>query len=160
MTYRYFTGCDVGQCVSACPQGWEPRGDSCYFWSLAAETWDDAEDSCKALNSHLASVPSSSIRKYILNSMKRKNIYKLWLGGNDKNKEGIWEWADCNIFGFTSWASGEPNNAGKKEHCMEMVQEWVAGERGEGMWNDVPCATTHKHRYVCRKQRCKGKFKN
>ena len=122
--FHSISGCDVGHCISACPHGWEENGDSCFFWSSAENSWDDAEAWCKRQDSHLASVPSPSIREYILNSMKRKNIEKLWLGGNDKDYEGIWSWADCSFFGFTSWASGEPNNAGT-EHCMEMVKDWT-----------------------------------
>ena len=155
LKFHFISGCDVGHCISACPHGWEENGDSCFFWSSAENSWDDAEAWCKRQDSHLASVLSPSIREYILNSMKRKNIEKLWLGGNDKDYEGIWSWADCSFFGFTSWASGEPNNQGT-EHCMEMVKDWTGAGRvqGEGMWNDVDC--THKLRYLCSKRRCSG----
>ena len=121
------------------------------------ETWDAAENFCQAQESHLASVPSSTVREYILNSMKRKNIPKVWLGGNDKGREGTWTWTDCSFFGFTSWANGEPNNAGGNEDCLEMVLNWAyhSHELGEGMWNDKDC-TIYQLQFLCSKKRCSG----
>ena len=120
----------------------------------AGKTWDAAEDFCQTQDSHLASVPSSTVREYILSSMKKKNIPRIWLGGNDKDYEGLWVWTDCSFFGFTSWASGEPNNVGN-EDCIEMWKDWTKSLRGEGMWNDVPCSY-YKHPFLCSKKICSG----
>ena len=124
----------------------------------AGKTWDAAEDFCQTQDSHLASVPSSTVREYIIDSMKRKNIPKVWLGGNDKDREGTWTWTDCSFFGFTSWASGEPNDWQANEDCMEIVKEWTPGDpwgvRGEGMWNDILC--DWKNPTLCSKKKCSG----
>ena len=165
------SGCDQGHCVTACPHGWEEYGDSCFYLSpkgrvrpkqrqrpirpTYTKTWDAAEADCKARDSHLASIPSPTIQEYVLNGMKRKGIDRLWLGGKDKDGEGNWEWADCSFFGFTSWASGEPNNAGGIEHCMEMGKNFGEEEgEGGGMWNDLDCATSQQ--YLCTTKKCSG----
>lgn len=39
-----------------CPDGWEIRHDFCYFWSEEEATWTVAENSCKTMGGHLASI--------------------------------------------------------------------------------------------------------
>lgn len=33
---------------------------------------------------------------------------------------GDWVWTDGSAFDFSYWASGEPDNSGQIEHCIEM----------------------------------------
>lgn len=56
---------------------------------------------------------------------------KLWLGFNDREREGDWRWLS-GAGGYDRWAAGEPNDAGG-EDCAEMYLS-------TGEWNDTECS--------------------
>ena len=39
-----------------------------------------------------------------------------WLGGSDAAVEGTWTWVTSEIFGYTNWWGGEPNNQGNEDY--------------------------------------------
>ncbi len=65
----------------------------------------------------------------------------LWLGCTDQQHEGQWSCADGKNLGYTAWSSGQPDNAGNNEKCLQ----WWAGS---GRWNDAQCGLTMG--YLCR----------
>ena len=101
---------------------------------------------------HLASITSDDIKEKVVEGMNRKGLDRIWIGGNDKNEEGVWKWTDDRPWEFTSWAQGEPNNL-TNEHCAEMGRDW--GLKGVGMWNDLPCH--HELGFLCGKKTRSGK---
>ena len=61
--------------MSACEEGWEQNGTTCYFWSTNLRNWTEAEDFCKEKGAHLASVTSNATNDYVLEGKdKRVNI--------------------------------------------------------------------------------------
>jgi len=62
------------------------------------------------------------------------------------SKEGKWEWTDGSKWDFAPWGKGQPDNAGKRENCLE--ENW--SKKNE--WNDNRC--NQKKPFVC--QRVKG----
>ena len=57
----------------------------------------------------------------------------VWLGGTDREEEGVWRWATTGeVLSYTSWSGDEPNNELGGEHCMSQ------GPNPDG-WNDVRC---------------------
>lgn len=72
-------------------------------------------------------------------SSKFKNDI-LWIGLNDRFKEGQFVWSDGTHFNssvYSNWNDGEPNNAGD-EDCVEL--------RSSG-WNDEQCSAIRF--YIC-----------
>ncbi|KAK7473845.1 hypothetical protein BaRGS_00034896, partial [Batillaria attramentaria] len=70
----------------------------------------------------------------------------LWLGGTDMLNEGHFVWAGSrrlirNGAGFTDWANGQPDDAGRNEDCLHLYRPY--GYK----WNDVPC-TRHQN-FAC-----------
>ncbi len=64
-----------------------------------------------------------------------------WIGGYDlSDAHNRFEWTTPELFTYTNWAPGEPNNAGGKEVVMEM-----SAYTG-GLWNDVPLDATFGNR--------------
>ena len=57
----------------------------------------------------------------------------IWLGGTDESNEGRWKWFTTgqNVTADSYfWGSGQPNNYGGTEHCLE---------NRDGKWNDAIC---------------------
>ena len=67
---------------------------------------------------------------------------KVWIGGTDAASEDTWKWDSTGTpLWYTNWYSGQPDDAGGNEDCMEF------NYRSSGKWNDATC--TIKLKYVC-----------
>ena len=140
--------CDNTQCVSACPVNWMEKDKHCYLWSrTAGVTWDEAEEFCASQGGHLVSVTSKSVNDYLVEEKNKYGITTIWIGGSDKEEEGVWKWLDCSSFRdhrFTFWAHHQPSN-GHLQHCLEL---WST------KWNDNVCSK--QNNFVCSKRLCPG----
>ena len=87
--------CNTNGC---CRDDWEAHDDHCYYWSTNTKTWNEAEAFCRQENSHLASITSEAISRYMLEGMNSKGLGVTWIGGTDKDGEGIWKWTDGSPF--------------------------------------------------------------
>ena len=137
--------------MSACEEGWERNGTTCYFWSTDAKSWSDAEDFCKEKGAHLASVTSSAINDYILGGKVRRDISRLWVGGTDAEVEDVWKWTDCSPWEFTLWDRDQPDNGriskvGQGQHCLFI--------HSDNRWNDRECEISTKYRFLCSVKIC------
>ena len=63
---------------------------------------------------------------------------KYWLGINDIDTEGIFQYATGGDLVFTNWFNGEPNNYGVGEDCVESYNY------GGTNWGDYICEL-HRH---------------
>jgi len=78
------------------------------------------------------------------NFIEGKNT-QVWIGGISEPGNETWVWTDCNPWGLTKWANGEPKKWTDKEKCAAYVahtKEWAV----------EPCTTTRK--FVCRTTPC------
>lgn len=81
------------------------------------------------------------INRYI-RAMNIEHLY--WTSGTDLAKEGAHIWfANGQPINIDIWAKGQPDNAGKSEHCHELG--WKTNHTS-GL-NDRPC--TFPSRYIC-----------
>ncbi|XP_039878719.1 rhamnose-binding lectin-like [Simochromis diagramma] len=110
------------QCAPSCPPGWTWFGGRCFIFKSSMKTWTDAESSCQTLGGNLASYHSTAEYTFI-----RELIYTAagsypttWVGGNDRETETVWKWSDGSQFDFTNWGSGQPDNSGGDQDCMEI----------------------------------------
>ena len=137
-------GCDNTKCVSSCPVNWVEMEGHCYLWGKpdVEKSWDDAEEFCRNEGGHLPSVTLRAINGYLKN---RKGVNPIWIGGSDKEEEGVWNWLDCTSFQdqrFTAWAQHQPSN-GKDQDCLELASS---------RWNDNTC--NKQNNFVCTKKLC------
>ncbi|XP_062283173.1 galactose-specific lectin nattectin-like [Scomber scombrus] len=128
-----------------CPPGWTQFENHCYVFGHVEKDWADAEHACTLSGGNLASIPNTKVYNFI-----RDIIHRLtgkhtvaWVGGYDATKEGVWLWSDGSKFDFKGWSSGEPNNAGGHENCLEI------NFREKDLVNDVNCGL--KRSFVCAK---------
>merc|ERR1719341_1998273 len=149
------SGCSNDNCVESCEEGWEENGEHCYLWSTDKKNWTSAEEFCRKEGGHLASVHSTATVKFVVEGMNRTGLEVVWLGGNDIEVEGTWNWVDCSPWNATFWGRGEPNNGGGDEHCLHHVFSYPKFPSYlDGKWNDWGCR--HEIGFLCSKSICSG----
>ncbi|CAM9701056.1 unnamed protein product, partial [Heterosigma akashiwo] len=105
-------------------------GGACYYYNEDSLGRDDAQTACEALGGMLASIDSSDVDSEVLDLTGGTTA---WIGLNDESTEGTYVWADGTSVGdYTNWNSGEPNDWGDSEDCVEMTSS--------GGWNDNSCS--------------------
>ncbi|XP_033962126.1 FRAS1-related extracellular matrix protein 1a [Pseudochaenichthys georgianus] len=127
-----------------CPQGWTFHSGHCY--SLSTEhkvTWGAANKACRErYKSTLASVISKLDMDWLWDFGGRKPF---WIGLNDREGRGRWEWAGGEPLSYTSWRKTPPRSKMKgKKKCI------LVGRRAK--WQIRDCKTGRGHRFVCSKR--------
>ena len=135
------------KCVLLCPQKWEENKGHCYLWSKTKQNWTIAEQMCIKNKGHLASITNQDIHNYIWNKLQTATVSSVWVGGTDKDKEGIWKWSDGSVWDFTKWPK-EPNNYNNQD-CLVILKNNTSTHNG---WHDTWCHA--HHRFVCNRPIC------
>ena len=107
-------------------------------------TWYDARSFCLGYGFDLASMNDAEENSWVgaeLAAHFDPFDPQAWIGFTDEAEEGRWAWANGDPVTFTSWAPGEPNDAGN-EDCV--VNEYNGMP---GLWNDWSC--TMEWPFVC-----------
>lgn len=65
---------------------------------------------------------------------------KTWIGANDQDVEGEFQWTNKENVRYVNWATGEPSNL-SAEDCVRICDQT--------MWNDVSCNLTSN--IICEK---------
>ncbi|XP_051767806.1 ladderlectin [Ctenopharyngodon idella] len=120
-----------------CPSDWDKFGTQCFKFFSDPKSWAEAEEHCVALGGNLASIQSSLTHTFLKNFVKKqsKGNTRSWIGAHDAPQAFIWFWSDGSKFEYNDWHTGEPNNGGDAERCVEM------GYGDEIRWNDARCET-------------------
>ncbi len=94
-----------------------------YYRSTGSMTWTNARQSCLNMGGHLVTITSAAENTFIFNLWPSG-----WIGLTDEVVEGQWRWVTGETYSYSSWNSGEPNNAGNEDYI-----QFVGG----GRWNDL-----------------------
>nr|XP_020647236.1 CD209 antigen-like protein C [Pogona vitticeps] len=107
-----------------------------YFFSYAPGSWELANQSCAAMDSHLVMINSAEEEGHVTRIVKSSTS---WIGLTDQVHEGNWKWVDgTGVDSKTSyWQTSEPNG-GKSENCALMKNS---------LWQDSSCKESH--RWIC-----------
>ncbi|ELU14904.1 hypothetical protein CAPTEDRAFT_158497 [Capitella teleta] len=97
---------------------------SCYeFVSNPKTNWMDARAKCVERGGHLLALETQEEMDFIAQCPELSGYRIWWTAGNDRDNEGVWEWADVDR-PFSSipgrWYDGEPNDAEGGEHCAHV----------------------------------------
>jgi len=96
-----------------CPDGWETFTGSgsaikCFKFYSTTVFATSAENNCQGEGGHLASIHSIQESNFI-QEMFENSATGAWIGGVDRNHDGLWEWTDGSFFDFSNWSSNQPN---------------------------------------------------
>ena len=126
-----------------CEEDWDSFDDSCYLLSSVEMGWDDAWDYCGSIGGYLLEIDGSEEINSVL--QKYNTHTYLWVGGNDKEKEGTFLWQNSKkAIPADYFYPGEPNDSGG-EDCVQLYCQTV------GKLNDDKCA--RKFHFICEKSK-------
>jgi hypothetical protein len=131
----------------AAPVQWlqtDGGNDHYYEYVTTRVNWDEARASALNLGGYLATVTSPSEQAFLYSMFPEMS----WIGGSDRDEEGVWRWMDgpeaglifwnhgpTDAFSFWHAATDEPNNEAGGENYLQFA---FAQEPWDpiGAWND------------------------
>ena len=138
-TIGFITGQRTGEPDVACPQGWEPFGDSCYIPFNGPVTFPIANQTCVNLGGYLATVSDADENAFVHGQITVDS----WIGYTDIDIEGTFRWVTGEPTTYTNWLQGAPDNLSPGQDCTLMY----AAQPGPGEWNDQGCSEMNG--FVC-----------
>ena len=67
--------CETDECKPNCTgPGWEEREGQCYYWSQEKLFWGAAEENCRSMGGHLASVTSQDVEDFLYQNVRNEQI--------------------------------------------------------------------------------------
>ncbi len=135
--------CDGDKDETGCPSDCATAeyGDHVYMFCDNSLTWSAGRTVCQTYGYDLTTVNDSDENIWMVDVAYIIYFGKWWTGYNDVASEGSWVWANGETTTYTNWHSGEPNNVGSGEDCMQL------GRFGSYTWNDEPCDSPFH--YIC-----------
>ncbi|XP_067257479.1 FRAS1-related extracellular matrix protein 1a isoform X2 [Chanodichthys erythropterus] len=124
-----------------CPRGWTYHNNYCYILSTERKaTWSAAVRACRErFNGNLVSVLSKGDMDWLWDFSERKPF---WIGLNDRESKGRWEWVGGEPVTYTNWRQSPPKN--RKKGTRKCVLVWRKTK-----WQIRDCKKGKGHRYVC-----------
>uniref|UniRef100_A0A4W3HS50 Lymphocyte antigen 75-like n=1 Tax=Callorhinchus milii TaxID=7868 RepID=A0A4W3HS50_CALMI len=135
-----------GNCLkpdSGCSHLWEAaeEGHACYQYNFhSLLSWKEARLSCQSQGGDLLSIANVTVQNYIVDIPKA-----LWIGLNQMNTAGGWQWADGTPVVFINWDSGIFGRS-----TIEDTSCATINTESQGRWQMNPCEVSLP--YVCKKQ--------
>ena len=99
-------------------------------------TWTDAEAFAVLQGGHLATVRNSAENAWLASTFSSGSVVP-WIGLNDAQTEGVFEWSSGEPVSFTAWLPSEPSNGNGAEDWVHFGAPWNGPQYSDG-WNDLP----------------------
>ncbi|XP_043530575.1 C-type mannose receptor 2-like [Chiloscyllium plagiosum] len=121
----------------------DPMSNSCYQFNFQSTlSWSEARISCQQQNSDLLSITELHEQTYI-NGLLTGYSATLWIGLNDLDIDGGWQWSDGSPLKYLNWERDQPANS-FEENCGVIRTE------SSGRWQNKDCGIARP--YVCKKK--------
>ena len=131
--------------AAVCPCNFETYGGHGYLFCETVSNWYAASDFCDNQDSYtLVTINDSSEQSWVEGvASGLSSSHWWWIGLNDLDNEGSFQWESGSSSGYTNWAGGQPDNYNGLEDCAHIYGT-------SGTWNDLPCGNdnwygTHLH---------------
>ena len=135
----------AGLASAGCPTNvaWLEFEGSCYWRSTYATTWNDAANACPTVGSgsQLASIHSLLENAFLMQSY---NYADSWIGLNDIQTEGTFQWTDGTKVDYTNFYQGEPDNKNNQD-CVRFPNQ---DNPTAAEWDDEHCESD-RH-FICK----------
>lgn len=120
--FSYQINCLFNCCTTgSCPQGWIGHEGSCYLPQVHGATWQEAEETCKEIDAHLALSRSATENEFIAVEVGRPES-RVWIGL--RRTHGEFVWSDGQKADYANWGSGEPKDASVSgRDCVSLLPE-------------------------------------
>uniref|UniRef100_A0A1A8PCB3 Mannose receptor, C type 2 n=1 Tax=Nothobranchius rachovii TaxID=451742 RepID=A0A1A8PCB3_9TELE len=129
---------------SSCETFWDthPLTNSCYQFNIHATlSWSEARISCQQQGADLLSITKLHEQAYISGILNSYDSV-LWIGLNDLDLSGGWQWSDSSPLNYLNWETDEPKHV-DEENCV------VVRSESSGRWKSRECSEALP--YVCKK---------
>uniref|UniRef100_A0A674MM68 Mannose receptor, C type 1b n=1 Tax=Takifugu rubripes TaxID=31033 RepID=A0A674MM68_TAKRU len=126
-----------------CSSPWVPYSGHCFYLNRTQRTWPDAFKDCRKEGGDLASIHNMGEQSFAISQLGFAAGDAVWIGLNDRQVEGLFDWTDHSTVRFTSWGYGNPQLKSDQEDCV-----FIRGEKGN--WADGFC--DEKHGFICKKR--------
>jgi hypothetical protein len=73
-------------------------------------TWSDAKAACSSSGGHLATITSQEENDWVWTNLGVSGV-SIWLGGTDEAQEGVWKWITGEVWNYSKWGAGQPDNS-------------------------------------------------
>lgn len=127
-------------------------GTNSYYIYPEKLTWSEAKAYCESVGGHLATITSKEeqefIKKYIVESDYSNS--RFWIGATDAEKEGTWKWVTGEVFNYSNWGKGEPDNTSEQDCLAIYNYKYTANSSAVidiGQWDDV--WNSEKYYFIC-----------
>ena len=117
-----------------CAGHFDPSGHCVRFGPT--DKWTDARSICIAYDATMYVIENQLENDWLTHMIGLSQNH--WIGLNDRDNEGNYEWSNGSAAGYRNWDPEEPNNSGN-EDCIEI--------RPAGGWNDEGCRSSRP--FIC-----------
>ncbi|TRY95646.1 hypothetical protein DNTS_017847, partial [Danionella cerebrum] len=117
--------------------------DNCYQFNFQATlSWSEARTSCQQQGADLLSITKVEEQIYV-NGLLIGYSATLWMGLNDLDLNGGWQWADSAPLKYLNWEAEMPSYD-EEENCG------VVSTDAQGRWHNRDCSVALP--YICKKR--------
>ncbi|MFK7937155.1 MAG: lectin-like protein [Saprospiraceae bacterium] len=99
-------------------------GSSCYYQSDDSFTWQNSLSFAQNFGGNLVSITADAENDFLLTNYISPDP---WIGLNDIDQEGDWQWASGEQVSYTNWQNGQPNG---------QTNQNAAAFLNDGTWGD------------------------
>ncbi|XP_059192277.1 ladderlectin-like [Centropristis striata] len=128
---------DDAAAAPSCPELWSEFNGRCFNYVGTERSWTDAEKNCQSMKGNLASVHNDEEFGFLQGMMAEDNSTNpdIWIGGSNCQQDKTWLWSNGQVFFYSNWCDGKPDNEGGSQHCLGM------NSTDGSCWNDLDCSS-------------------
>lgn len=93
-------------------------------------TWEQAKAYCETLGGHLATVTNATENEFCYALFEESGVAQCYLGGEDLEIDGDWNWVTGEEWEYNSFHEGEPT--GKQQNVLIYWDDYE-----DGLWDDI-----------------------
>lgn len=125
----------IANSLAAVSYAFSVQGVSHKLYASPGRSWDAAQAACSSDGMRLVTLNSATYADELHAAVRSYSAHGYWIGLNDRAVEGqyVWDGTSSQIAHWQRWISGQPDNAGNSEDCVQLI------DGSNANWNDIGC---------------------